>query len=199
MLRLRRVAVTGRTSCGKSLFCHYLKEFGAYIVSADKIVHQLLSPDTGPGKQVITLLGPSIVVNGQIDRTIVAKKVFENSILLKALEEILHPAVRDRIAEEYRQAEAAGKYSLFAAEIPLLFEAGMENDFDMTVVIAAEEESCLQRFKESTGSDAEDYRRRTKRQLSQEAKAARATMTIYNNSTMEHLRAEAKNLTLKGA
>lgn len=199
MLKLRRVAVTGGISCGKSLFCRYLKEFGAYVVSADKIVHQILSPDTGPGKQVIELLGPSIVVNGHIDRGLVAKKVFDNPILLQSLEKILHPAVRKQIDDEYRQASAKGGFTLFVAEVPLLFEAGMEKDFDAVVAVVADEETCIERFKESTGYDAEEYRRRTKRQLSPKAKAERAAIIIYNNSTMEHLRAEAKNLTLKGA
>ncbi len=53
MLKLRKVAVTGGLSCGKSSVCRIFKEFGAYVVSADEIVHQLLSPETDLGQEVI--------------------------------------------------------------------------------------------------------------------------------------------------
>ena len=58
MLILRKVAITGGLSCGKSSVCRIFKELGAYVVSADKIVHQLLSPDTNLGQKVIKLIGP---------------------------------------------------------------------------------------------------------------------------------------------
>ncbi len=58
MLKLKKVAVTGGLSCGKSLVCRILQELGAYVVSADNIVHQLLSSDTNLGQEVIKLLGP---------------------------------------------------------------------------------------------------------------------------------------------
>ena len=58
MLKLKKVAVTGGLSCGKSSVCRIFKELGAYVVSADKIVHQLLSPDANLGQKIVQLIGP---------------------------------------------------------------------------------------------------------------------------------------------
>src|ERR1700733_7337913 len=123
MLKLRKIAVTGGLSCGKSSVCRIFKELGATVVSADEIVHQLLSPQVSFGQQVIMLMGPDIVVKGQIDRSRIAKKVFNNRTLLNSLEKILHPAVNNEIENLYQTALAKHKDKIFVAEIPLLYES----------------------------------------------------------------------------
>ena len=92
MLKLKRAAVTGGLSCGKSSVCRILSELGAYVVSADKIVHQLLSSDANLGQEIVHLLGPSVLVNQTLDRSRIAHIVFHDSELLKALEALVHPA-----------------------------------------------------------------------------------------------------------
>src|ERR1700733_11999306 len=104
MLGLKRLAVTGGLSCGKTLVCCLFKDLGAYVVSADEIAHRLLSPDTIVGKQVIRLLGSDIVVDNNINRRIVASKVFKDTNLLKSLEQITHPVIRDEIENKYQYA-----------------------------------------------------------------------------------------------
>lgn len=65
---MRKIAVTGTLAAGKSTVCFLLKEAGAYVVDADKIVHQLLKLDCPIGQQVVKLLGPEIITQNQIDR-----------------------------------------------------------------------------------------------------------------------------------
>ena len=79
------MAVTGGLSCGKSSVCRIFKELGAYVVSADEIVHQLLSPDTNLGQKIISLLGTEIVVNQKLDRSRIAEMYFKNPELLNRL------------------------------------------------------------------------------------------------------------------
>lgn len=193
MLRLKKVAITGTVSCGKTLFCSFLKECGAYVVSADEIVHQQLSPDTDLGKKVITLLGPQILAEGRIDRKAVAEKVFDNPQLLEALERIIHPEVFRQIEKEYLKAEQSNA-KLFIAEIPLLFEVGADRRFDEAVAVVADENLCMERFARSTGNSKEEYQKRMSRQLPQKVKAARANHIILNDGSQENLRAEAKKL-----
>lgn len=118
MLTLRKVAITGGLSCGKSSVCRFFKELGAHVVSADEIVHQLLSPTQRLGQQVIALIGGDIVVNGKIDRSIIAKKVFDNKRLLHSLEELIHPVVLNEIEKQYQQVSNQGKAPLFYSRNP---------------------------------------------------------------------------------
>lgn len=193
MLTLRKVAVTGGLSSGKSQFCSYLLELGAYVVSADKIVHQLLSPETDLGNKVINLLGSDIVVNGKIDRTSVAKHVFNDPKRLHSLEKIIHPAVMEYVELEYQQASKQKSHPLFVVEIPLLFEAKASDRFDQTIAIIADEESCIQRFSAATGQERNEYLKRSQRQLPQSEKAALADIVIENNGSLEDLKNEAQS------
>lgn len=187
MLTLNKVAVTGGLSCGKSSVCRILKELGAHVVSADEIVHQLLSPNTNLGQQIIKLLGDDIVVNGQIERNIIAKRVFSNQSLLLSLEKLLHPAVLDEIERQYQQVKDQYRVPLFVAEIPLLFEVAGEANFNFVIDVWTDPKICRKRFKEATGYEDDEYDKRMARQMSPKEKAKRADYIIENNGSMEEM------------
>jgi dephospho-CoA kinase len=188
MLILRKVAITGGLSCGKSSVCRILKELGAYVVSADKIAHQLLSSDTNLGQEIVHLLGPSVLVNQKLDRSRIAHIVFHDLELLKALEALIHPAVYREIDKDYqRQQNHSFPPSLFVAEIPLLFESGRQKEYDKTIAVVAHWEICCKRFKEATGYDQKEFNKRMARQLSLFDKAILADYIIMNNGTLADL------------
>jgi dephospho-CoA kinase len=187
MLKLNKLAVTGGLSCGKSSVCRLFKELGATVVSADEIVHQLLSPQVSFGQQVIELIGSDIVVNGQIDRSRIAKKVFDNQTLLYSLEKILHPAVKNEIEKRYQNALAKDENQLFVAEVPLLFESDL-GQFDAVIAVIADYHTCKQRFEQSTGCKQDEFDKRMSRQLSPEEKAKWADFVICNDGSFEDLR-----------
>jgi dephospho-CoA kinase len=187
MLKLKKIAVTGGLSSGKSSVCRFFKDLGAYVISADVVAHQLLSPETSPGKKVIDLLGQEILVDRQIDRSKVAQKVFNHPSLLKSLEKILHPAIWEEIEKCYQAACLANTYSLFIAEIPLLFEAKKESEYEVTIAVLADPAVSRQRFVGATGLDAEAYEKRLAQQLSPISKAQKADYVIINNGKLADL------------
>lgn len=189
MLKLVKVAITGGLSCGKSSVCRFFKQLGAHVVSADEVVHQLLSPETNLGKKIIHLLGPDIISNSKFDRAKIAQRVFHNPELLRSYEHLLHPAVQEEIERQYQLVKAVQSTPLFIAEIPLLFETGGDGLFDATIVVVAEQESCKKRFSEATHYEPQEYDRRMARQMSLEEKARKATIVIKNNGTMDDLKA----------
>jgi dephospho-CoA kinase len=195
MLKLRKVAITGGLSCGKSSVCRILKEFGAYVVSADTIVHQLLSSDTNLGQEIVHLLGPDVWVNQKVDRSRVARIVFHDLELLKALEELVHPAVYRELDKDYqRQNNQSQLPSLFVAEIPLLFESGGQRDYNDIVAVVASLEVCCKRFKEATGCDQREFNNRMVRQLPLLDKAMLADYVVMNNGTLSDLQQVTKEL-----
>jgi dephospho-CoA kinase len=191
MLNLKKIAVTGGLSSGKSSVSCFFKELGAIVVNADEIVHQLLSPQDSIGQQVIKLIGPDIVFNGKIDRSKIAKKVFNNTDLLHSLEKILHPAVRNEIDKQYQRALKQGLKGLFVIEIPLLFECDLGH-FETTIAVVSDPDTCRIRFKNSTGYDDNEFNKRMARQLTPEEKAKKATFVIRNDSSLEDLRQAVK-------
>ena len=195
MLKLRKVAVTGGLSCGKSSVCLILKELGAYVVSADKIVHQLLSSDANLGQKIVNLLGPEVLVNNKLDRARIAHQVFQDRERLNALEELIHPAVYREIDSEYlAQQSLSQPPTLFVAEIPLLFESGGKRDFDAVIAVVADPEICFKRFAETTGYDRREFNNRTARQHPLLEKALQADYVIQNNGSLIDLQQAIKNL-----
>lgn len=194
MLGLRKLAVTGGLSSGKTTVCKILEDLGAYYVSADQIVHKLLSPKTQLGKKIIALLGSKILNGDQFDRAKIAEIVFSQKDKLYALEQILHPAVINEIKNLYEQIKKLGRHTLFVAEVPLLFESESETFFDCVLAITADPELCKKRFHSKSHSSEEEFEKRMARQWDMKQKAAKADFTLSNNGSLEELKNNATKL-----
>lgn len=182
MLILRKIAVTGGLASGKTTVCQFFKEYGAYVVNSDAIVHRLLSPETIIGQQAIALLGLTIVIKNRIDRKKIAELVFSNHEKLHALEAILHPAVKKEIETEYNHVKNNPSYSFFIAEIPLLYEAKMEAFFDTVIAVISDTKIAKARFQ------GNDFDQRMSHQEAVEKKAIKADFTLVNNGDLTALK-----------
>jgi dephospho-CoA kinase len=180
VLSLRKIAITGNLASGKSTVGRILQEYGAYVVDADEIVHSLLSSNTPTGKKAIELLGPEIVAGNQIDRKKISEIVFSDFEKLTKLEKILHPAVKQEIDRRFNLVKNNPSYKMFVAEVPLLYEAGMEKDFDVVIAVIADEAVARQR------STAAQFDLRYARQHKDKAK--KANFVITNNGDLKMLK-----------
>lgn len=181
-IKLKKIAVTGGIASGKSTVCHLFEKLGALVVSADAIVHQLLVPTTQLGKEVIAILGDDIVVNGTLSREKIAQKVFSSPHLLKELEKLIHPEVHRVIEAKYKAASPT-THSLFIAEVPLLYEAHLEDFYDEVFVVVCDEKKCKERSKYSE----KEYLQRSQRLMPIQEKIKKCDRVIDNNGTLEEL------------
>lgn len=192
---MRRVAITGGLSCGKSSVCQILKEKGVFVVDADEIAHRLMSTDATLVQEIVHLLGPNVLDNGKLSRQRIAKIVFQNRELLIALEALVHPAVYREIDRLFRQQ--LKKYpllSLLVAEVPLLFESGGQKYFDTIVAVVAPVEECRNRYVEK---GEKDYENRMARQMPTKEKALLADEVIVNSGTLADLKEATEKLYYK--
>lgn len=183
------IAVTGPLASGKSAFVQLLGELGAETVSADEVVHYLLAEDDETIARVVERFGEGVRGESGIDRKALGRVVFGDTEALSDLEEILHPRVRE---ETERRAAGSGA-DLFVAEIPLLFEGGGEERFDLTVAVTSPEER-RRAWAEERGMEEEQRRVIEERQFSQEEKARRADVVVENDGDLDKLREQAKVL-----
>ena len=156
------------------------------MVNADAIVHELLLYDSDLGQKIIRLLGQQIIVDGKLSRSRIANIVFKDPEILHALEELLHPAVLNKVEELYQKA-LDGHFTAFVVESPLLFEIGQDAQFDAIIAVVADESLARDRFRKS-GKSGDEYERRMKRQINPQEKALRADYVIINNGSLETLR-----------
>jgi dephospho-CoA kinase len=195
MLNLKKIAVTGAIASGKSSVCQAFKKLGAYVVDSDKLVHQLLDAHTSLGKKIIDLFGPEIVEEGRINRKRIAQKAFHNLEALRALENLIHPSVLNAIVKEYEDVKDAD-YTNFVVEIPLLFETGTEQFYDVIILVSAKEFICKERL-QKLGIDKEEYERRMARQLEFSTKKEKAHFLLENNGSLQELEKKVEKLNLQ--
>lgn len=179
----KKIAITGGIASGKSTICRLFEELGAYCVSSDEIVHQLLVPTTHLGKEIIALLGDGIVEGGTLSRERIAQKVFCDPTLLRELEKRIHPEVQ-RVIETRYKTIFPQHIPLFVAEVPLLFEAGLQDWYDAVIVVMSDEKSCRER----SPYNEDEYTRRSQRLMPIEEKIKQADVVIHNTGTLENLR-----------
>ncbi|MCC5832568.1 MAG: dephospho-CoA kinase [Chlamydiales bacterium] len=196
---MKKVAVTGSLSSGKTTVCRLFEELGAYVVSADAIVHQLLIPTTPIGQKIIDLLGSVIVAGNKLNREEIAARAFRDPSLLEELEKRIHPEVQKVIEAKYQEVFQK-PFTLFIAEVPLLFESGQQGFYDAVVVVRADKESSRRRFIASTPYDEAEFERRERRLMPIEEKCRRADFVLDNSLSLNELRLLVKTTfnSLKG-
>ncbi len=187
-----RVGLTGGLACGKSTVLEMLRELGAATISADSLVHELLNSDAAVRRSIRERFGDGVFgEDGEVDRRRLAAVAFASEAARRTLEGILHPEVRRRMMSWMGDMEAEG-CRVAVAEVPLLFESGMEGDFDCTVAVTAEHRQQLNRL--SSRMPVADAERRIAAQMPAEEKARRADYVVVNSGTLDELRERVRVL-----
>lgn len=194
MLKLKKLAITGGLSSGKTTAGRLFKDLGAFVINADEIVHNLLIPDSVIGQKVVQLFGPSIVENNSFNRKKIAQQAFLNVKLLKALEALIHPIVCAEIEKEYQRVRQVGKYPLFIAEIPLLYELLKQDEFDIVITVTADPSICQTRFIKQPHQTIKEFEQRMAQQINPEEKAKKSDYVIKNNGSLANLRDQVTKL-----
>jgi dephospho-CoA kinase len=91
-----------------------LEDHGIETIDADAIGHAVLEPD-GPAFADVAGRWPEVVVEGVIDRRLLATVVFNDPAELKALESVTHPHIFDAI-----RARVEDVVGPVVVEVPLL-------------------------------------------------------------------------------
>lgn len=178
------VGLTGGLGAGKSEALRALEGLGAATLSTDAVVHELLaSPEVRD--LVVERLGEEVAPGGEVDRSLVAERVFGDDEARNWLEEMLWPRVGQRMLSWKAEVDASNPAPPAAVvEVPLLFESGMEEAFEHTIAVVADEE-VRERRAADRGHAA--VASRAGRQLSQQEKAERAEFVVRNDGTLAEL------------
>jgi dephospho-CoA kinase len=174
---------------GKSTALAALERLGAATLSTDEVVHELYGRDA-LRDALVERWGAEVVRGGVVDRAGVAARAFSDERERAWLEATLWPLVGTEMVAWLERVRALppGKAPRAAvAEVPLLFESGMEGAFDATIAVVSAED--LRRERAATrGHALEDER--AARQLPQDEKARRATYVVRNDGSTAELERE---------
>src|ERR1700761_8070824 len=172
---------------------------GAYVIQADRVAHELMSPGHKVYDEVVAHFGREVLnSDGSINRPRLASAAFPDKI--HDLNKIVHPAVldyqdrwMDKIGEQHPDA-------VTIVEAALLFEAKCEKRFNKIIVVRTPFDTKVQRFaakmKLPTGEARIEVLRRMNAQISEEEKARRADYVIDNNGVLDHTEEQVEKVWL---
>jgi dephospho-CoA kinase len=184
----RFVGLTGGIGAGKSEALAAFERLGTATLSTDRVAHDLLEDDEVRAA-LVGRWGEEVAPGGTVDREKVSEIVFNDREELDWLEGVTHPRVGAHVLE-WRQG-LDPEVALAVVEVPLLFEAAMEDAFDATVAIVADDELRDARLRERGQGG---FVGREGRQLDQGEKERRADHVIRNDASLEELESEVRKL-----
>jgi len=176
-----RVGLTGSLAAGKSTVGRLLAARGGVLIAADELAREAVRPGSPALDEIRAEFGDRVLgPDGGLDRSAMRAVAFADPDARRRLEEIVHTRVRELRRRRHEELEAAGA-RVVLDEIPLLFEVGLEDEFDAIVVVDAAPDLRRRRAMETRGWTAEEFDAIEASQTPAAEKVARADLVIRND------------------
>jgi dephospho-CoA kinase len=171
------VGLTGGMGSGKSTVAQLFVQLGWKHFNSDQVAKDLYY-EPSIKRRVIDLLGQGCYeADGRLNRAYISSKVFDQPAILKELNALLHPAVKEKFEAFCR----SHKNAFILKESALLFETGLDRDLNKIVVVVAPDEMRIQRAMERDQLSREKVIERFKNQMPQEEKIKKAQAVVVND------------------
>lgn len=183
MNNMQIIGLTGNSGCGKSTVSNILCEFGAYIIDADKIAHDIIKKGNTAYIEIIKLFGNDILnQENEIDRKKLAEIVFNNKEKLELLTSLTHKYIIEYIKEDIKNILSSNlNYRYIVIDAPLLIEAGLHKITDKVWVVYADLNIRIERITKRDKITKQKAIERFNNQMEYEKLKSYADIIIENN------------------
>lgn len=173
-----KIGITGGIGSGKTTVCQIFEMLNIPIYYADYQAKWLMQNDPELKNNITEIFGEKAYQrDGKLNRAFIAKLVFADKKLLKALNELVHPVVF--LDSERWFSKQSSKYAI--KESALFYEIGSYSKMDKMIVVTANQEERIKRVMLRDGVDKEAVKARMDKQLPEVEKIAKADFVIYND------------------
>jgi dephospho-CoA kinase len=141
------VGLTGGIACGKSTVAQMFVRLGGHLIDFDKLAHEVQEPNRPAWQDVVHYFGREVLKPDlKIDRMKLAALVFNHPDKLQKLNDIVHPRVYEAWRSRLEEINRHHPHAIVFADVPLLFEGGMQHLFDLTILVMIEPEEQVNRL-----------------------------------------------------
>ena len=185
------IGITGGVGAGKSTVLTVLREdFGARVILADLVAHDLMEPGKEGLARVVEALGDSFLLpDGSVDRKALAEIIFRDASALETMNRIIHPMVWETITKEALSCEE--KLVIVEAAV---FDTAPQGLFDEMWYVYTTKENRILRLMESRGYTKEKCENIIAKQDSEEMYRSRCQRVIDNNGTAEDAKVQIEEI-----
>jgi len=141
------IGISGGIGSGKTTVTDLFAKYGIEVIDADVIARQVVEPGSPALKAIVHKFGQFVLnesggsSSGTLDRAKLRNLVFNNIETKNWLNQLLHPAIRQQMLLQTKQAKSA--YCLLS--VPLLVESKLYEQVDRVVIVDVDEQTQLQR------------------------------------------------------
>ena len=182
-------ALTGGIACGKSTVARMLVDLGAHLIDHDRLSRLVVEPGKPAWRDIVDCFGPGVLrADNTLDRAALGNIVFSDPHRRGQLERFVHPRIleeQERLVAEVRRRDPA---AVVVVDVPLLYEAGLENRFACVILVYAPPELQVTRLMARDGFSRREAEDRLKAQMPIDEKAARADLVIRNDGDLAETR-----------
>ena len=195
------VGLTGGIGTGKSTVSRKLRERGYPVIDLDVISREVIEyPEVID--ELVRNFGNEILENQNnisgkksISRNKLRQTVFKEEKKVSVLNSIMHPPI---VEEMRRQIEELRKsYKTVFVEVQLLFEAKLEKEFDIIVLVYADKKTQLERVLKRDGRSEGEVQQIINAQMDMTEKRRMSNYIIENNGNSEMLDLEIEKFIKK--
>ena len=194
-----KVGLTGGIGSGKSTVSKILISKGFTVYNSDNRAKWLMNNNDNLKSNIISIFGNKAYLKGSLNRKYLSAKVFNDSLKLKALNNLVHPLV----AIDFKNWLLHQKSKDFVfKEAAILIESGAYKEMDKIIVLSCPENIRLERVLKRDGNSPELVKKRMQNQISETEKINHADFVVKNNGSksdlvleVELVISELKNLT----
>ena len=180
------VGLTGGIASGKSLVTRVLRDLGAHIIDADKIVHDLLSPGQEACREVVHHFGVAIQQpDGSIDRRKLGDIIFSHPEERAWLNQCIHPRVFEAYNRQVHHLCERQPDAIVVMDAALLIETGYHKKMDKLIVVYAGQKDQVKRLMERDRFTLEQALARISSQMPLDEKRTYADYVIDNTGSRE--------------
>ena len=191
---MKKIGLCGGSGSGKGVVCSIFNELGIPYIDTDKVYHELISTDSECAKELIFTFGEQLSAFPGIDRIKLREVVFSSKEKLKILNDITHKHILNKTRRIIKDISSDPSVPGVIIDAPLLFESGFDKECDITVCVIADESVRIDRITKRDNISKDVALARISAQISNADLIKRCDYSIDNNTTVDDLRHQVKNI-----
>lgn len=180
------IGVTGQIGSGKTTAAETLAYFGAVVIDADRIGHEVVDKSIPLRKRLANQFGSEILTpSGKISRKKLARLAFANEAAKRRLNRLVHPFLLKELRRQMK--ELAKRHDVVVIDAALLLDWELDRQMDLVLVVHTSDKKRLKRMI-ARGFSKEDVLERQRVQLPFAEFQNRADIVLLNNNTVLRLK-----------
>ena len=174
------LGLTGSIAMGKTTVSNMFRDLGVPVWCADNAVEKLYQKD-GAATKMMSKEYPDVITENGVDKKKLRNLIHKDNSILKNIEAIVHPLLQNSKIKFLK----TNKHShLVVYDIPLLFEKGLEKDFDAVLVVTASTLTQRNRVLSRKNITYKDFQLIKRNQLGEEEKIKKADFVINTDRSL---------------